>query len=155
MSNENTNNEYIIEDLSAENADEIKGGPSTQSKRTLILKSTVAGEADGETAAFNHNETVREDDEVEAQTLVDLPVDEATEAELIGGPTSVQWPYEFKNTPGNVLNHNETVSQDNEAQEATTENLTDLSVDENAQEEVKGGLLLPAVQKVREAAARI
>lgn len=87
MNNENTNNEsIIIEDLAAENANEIKGGPSTQSKRTVLLKSTVAGEeADGESATFNHNETVSEDDEAETQELADLTVDESAEAEIKGG----------------------------------------------------------------------
>ena len=47
-------------------------------------------------------------------------------------------------------NHSETVAAD----EAPTLKLTDLPVNNQQEEEVKGGLLLPAVQKVREAAAR-
>lgn len=39
-------------------------------------------------------------------------------------------------------------------EEAPTAKLHDLTVSEAAGDEVKGGLLLPAIQKVREAAAR-
>lgn len=90
MNNENTNNEsIIIEDLAAANTDEIKGGPSTQSKRTVLLKSTVAGEeGDGETTSFNHNETVSEDNdfqEAATEPLADLAVDQDSEAEIKGG----------------------------------------------------------------------
>ena len=48
-------------------------------------------------------------------------------------------------------NHNETVSEDNEA---VTENIDDLPVSDEQSSEIAGGLLVPAVQKVREAAAR-
>ncbi len=66
----------------------------------------------------------------------------------------MQWPFYTQGTPGNILNHNETVSVDNDAQQAATEPLADLAVDQDSEAEIKGGLLLPAVQKVREAAAR-
>lgn len=157
MNNENTNNEsIIIEDLTAENADEIKGGPSTQSKRNVILKSSVAGEEGDGSSSSNHNETVSEDSdeqETAAEQFADLTVDEVTATELIGGPTSLQWPFYAQNTPGNVLNHNETVSEDSDFQEATTEPLADLAVDQASEAEIKGGpggvVLLPAVQKAR------
>ncbi|MGH9802758.1 MAG: hypothetical protein ACRD82_20515 [Blastocatellia bacterium] len=94
MNNQDANNEsIIIEDLAAENAEEIKGGPTHQSKRDVILKSSVA--------------------------------DEQTD----GGNTLQGW----------SLNHNETVSEDNQALEAETQKLTDLPVAGEQVEQVKGG----------------
>jgi len=111
MHNQDTNNlSIIIEDLAAENADEIKGGPSTQSKRILILKSSVAaGQADDD------------------NTL-----------------------------QGFSLNHNETFAADEASDnEAPTLKLADLILNDEQEEEIKGGIgmLVPAVQKVREAAS--
>lgn len=106
--NQQDNNSIVIEDLAAPNADEIKGGPTAQSKRTVVLKSSV-------------NEAQDDHDSLRGLTL----------------------------------NHNETVTADEaDDNEASTNKLTDLAVSEAQSDEVIGGLLLPAVQKVREAAAR-
>ena len=98
MNNQDANNEsIIIEDLNAENTEEIKGGP----KRIFIggLSVTEAAtsmpdlEPSGDVRAGcspigNHNETVAEDNQVneaETQKLTDLTVDDDTEAEIKGG----------------------------------------------------------------------
>ena len=90
MSNQTENKQSSmtegIEDLPVENAATIKGGPSTQSKRAVVLKCDVV---DGSaTAEFNHNETVSEDNEAqndEPQELADLAVNEDAELEIKGG----------------------------------------------------------------------
>ncbi|MGE0126827.1 MAG: hypothetical protein AB7U82_01890 [Blastocatellales bacterium] len=38
------NQSVVIEDLNAQNAEEIKGGPTPKSKRDVILKTSVAGQ---------------------------------------------------------------------------------------------------------------
>lgn len=132
MQTQETNNEAImIEDLAAQNADEIKGGPTPKSKRVVVLQSSVAGgqNDDDNTLqgwSLNHNETtVSEDGEDEARTesLDDLPVAEDKADELKGGPGS----------GGVWLNHNETVAAD----ETPGASLADLAA-QNA-DEIKGG----------------
>lgn len=81
-----------IADLEALNAEEIKGGPSTNDSRAIKITASTAN-----------------------------------------------------------FNHNETVSEDSQANDAATETIDDLSVSDEQSEEITGG----AVQKVREAAARI
>lgn len=105
---------------------QIKGGPNPKSKRTVVLQSS-ANEQDG--------------------VLGDLePAGDVTG----GAPSSTcgAWRCGY--------NHNETVVNDTDDEdEAQTAKLTDLSVTEEQAEGTKGGMLLPAVQKVREAAARM
>jgi hypothetical protein len=57
---------------------------------------------------------------------------------------------------GISLNHNETAvsDEDEDDDKAAATNLADLSVSDQQSSEIAGGLLVPAVQKVREAAAR-
>ena len=128
--NTETNDQsIIIEDLSAQNADEIKGGPTPKSRRVVVLQSSVAEGQDNDDNtlqgwSLNHNETtVSEDDEDEAsaESLDDLPVAEAESEEVKGGPGGV-W-----------LNHNETVAAD-ETQGASLADLTAQNADE-----IKGG----------------
>lgn len=152
-----TNQSIVIEDLTAENAAEVKGGPSTQSKRTVVLKSSINeahSENDDNTMqgfSLNHNETVSENSDAQkAEAVNDLPINEDQEDQIKGGQ------YELTNTlisgfRSGGSNHNETVSEDNEA---VTENIDDLPVSDEQSSEIAGGLL-PAVQKVREAAARM
>lgn len=96
MNNQDTNNQsIIIEDLAAKNADGIKVGPTHQSKRDVILKSSVAngqGNSDDNTLqgwSLNHNDTFAaaeaSDNEAPATKLTDLTVCEDTEAEIKGG----------------------------------------------------------------------
>ncbi len=94
MNNQDTNNESIvIADLTAQNADEIKGGPTSQSKRTVVLQSSVAGGSDDDDMSgglsSNHNETVAADEaadnEVETARLADLVVSEEQSGEVKGG----------------------------------------------------------------------
>jgi len=107
----------------------------------------------------------------------DLAVAETEQAEIKGGPKKIfigglsaketqteladlEPSGEIKGGPGSGaggvwMNHNETVVADEANDDpAKTARFADLPVTEERQEEVKGGLLLPAVQKVREAAAR-
>ncbi|MGH9765834.1 MAG: hypothetical protein ACREAB_00235 [Blastocatellia bacterium] len=52
MNEQNTepknNQSVIIEDLDAQNAEEIKGGPTPKSSRTLLLKTTVPAATDSD-----------------------------------------------------------------------------------------------------------
>ncbi len=162
MNNQDTTNEsIIIEDLNVENAEEVKGGPTLKVKRDLVMKSSVAESGNGDNSlqgvSLNHNETVSEDN----AEIEDLAVEKAEEVK--GGPTpklkrdlvlksSVAESGNGDNSLQGVSpNHNETVSEDNEA---VTENIDDLPVSDEQSSEIAGGLLVPAVQKVREAAAR-
>ena len=97
MNKQDTHNESIVlEDWAAPNTNEIKGGPTSQSKRTVVLQSSVAGGgAEVQTitvlgAASNHNETVaadeaKDDDVAETARLTDLAVSEEQRAEVVGG----------------------------------------------------------------------
>jgi hypothetical protein len=155
MNNQTENNEAnIIEDLSAQNADEIKGGPSMQSKRIVVLKSDVAGAQDDTQPGnvLNHNETVTEDAaETNDEAVNDLPVNDEQEAAVVGGYGRVVMTDIVVTSYAPRANHNETVSVDSEAD---TQKLADLTIDGETESAIKGGLLLPAVQKVREAAAQ-
>ncbi|MDQ3009312.1 MAG: hypothetical protein M3X11_01210 [Acidobacteriota bacterium] len=96
-----TNDQSIIEDLSAQNADEIKGGPTPKSKRVIVLQSSVAeGQADEDNTlqgwSLNHNETVVADEDEEAATtapLADLEVSDEQAEQAKGGPTKRMWDY--------------------------------------------------------------
>ncbi len=103
---------------------QMKGGPNPKDKRAIALQSSPTDQD---------------------SALGDLePADDVK-----GGPGSTcgTWRCGF--------NHNETVANDAGAEvEANTAKLADLTVAEEQAEETKGGMLLPAVQKVREAAAR-
>lgn len=95
MNKPDTNNESIIEDLAAQNAEAIKGGPTPKSKRTLVLQSSVeGGAAEVQTiiitgSASNHNETVVvdevEEDAAATARLTDLEVNEEQSGEVVGG----------------------------------------------------------------------
>jgi hypothetical protein len=89
MQNETTNLENEINDLEMNNAEDIKGGPSTQSKRDVILKSSVVGGQDDDDTlrgfTLNHNETVSEENEADTQKLVDLTMDDEIESAIKGG----------------------------------------------------------------------
>ena len=84
MNNENINNEsIIIEDLTAENADEIKGGP-----KKIFIGGLSVEETTPTFPTSNHNETVIEDNDFQeavTEPLVDLTVDHDAEAEIKGG----------------------------------------------------------------------
>lgn len=95
MNQPTADNQSIIEDLAAQNAAEIKGGPNPKNKRTLVLQSSVeGGVAEVQTititgSASNHNETVAadeaEDDAAETARLTDLAVNAAQSDEVKGG----------------------------------------------------------------------
>lgn len=63
MHNQDTNNESItLEDLRAQNADEVKGGPNPKVKRTIVLQSSATGEPSnniwiGEPLSIEHGGT--------------------------------------------------------------------------------------------------
>jgi hypothetical protein len=95
MNNQDINNPSItLEDLSAQHADVIKGGPNLKSKRTVVLLSS-ATEAETEQqlvtilgSASNHNETIVAD-EVQQAELSDL---EAPNAAAVKGGTKLPPP---------------------------------------------------------------
>ena len=99
----------IIEDLSAQNADEIKGGPTPKSKRVVVLQSSVADSA--------------------TSGLTDLE----PQGDIVGGLKGA--PQTCVNNTDSIIcsNHNETVAAD-ETQGAS---LADLAA-QNA-DEIKGG----------------
>jgi len=149
------NESIIIEDLAAKNAEEVKGGPTPKIKRDLVLKSSVAESGNGDNSlqgvSLNHNETVVSDEaeeDVDSAYLADLTTTEKDEEQIKGGNYSCPaWRCGF--------NHNETVANDaDDNDEAEATNLADLPVSDQQSSEIAGGLLVPAVQKVREAAAR-
>lgn len=103
MNNQETNTQTVaIEDLAAQNANEIKGGPNPKSKRTVVLQSS-ATEAQTEVQrvtstglANNHNEAVVADEDEEAETiasLADLEISTAQVEQTKGGPTKRVWDY--------------------------------------------------------------
>jgi len=126
---------------------EIKGGPSTSDSR--IIKIT------------NHNETLISDEagELTAETLmVDLNVNNEL-ADKVSAGSDVIVTREDKDRRGKTIdksspilmdNHNETIAEDKEDEASALE---DLPVSDQQSEGVAGGL--PAVQKVRDAAARM
>jgi hypothetical protein len=86
---EASNHSSSIEDLNAPDPEAIKGGLSTQIKRIVILKSSVnqAETAEDEPVrgfTLNHNETLAEEEDVEAEVIDDLPVEE--DEQVKGGP---------------------------------------------------------------------
>jgi hypothetical protein len=125
----------------------------------VILKSSVnqAETAEDEPVrgfTLNHNETLAEEEDVEAEVIDDLPVEE--DEQVKGGPGG--W-----GTGGVLLNHNETTVEDEPADEPSSP-LADLPVTSGQEAQVAGGghlghvkvidgtraeLLLPVVQKVR------
>lgn len=120
MKQENTNNQPVmIEDLSAQNTEEIKGGP----KRIFIGGLSVTESAT-------------------SLQIEDLQVSDTQSSQIAGGLPAVQ---ACREAAGN---HNETVSEDSEAhaEEAATEKFADLTVDESTEAEIKGGPLLTSVQ---------
>ena len=151
-----------LEDLDAQNDSELKGGPKkifigglsvTGSAESLsdlepsgdVAGGLVASARDANLFSFqNHNETVSEDSEAEAapEQLEDLAVSDEQSAQIAGGLPAVQ---ACREAAGN---HNETVSEDSEtqAEEAVTEKLADLSVDESTEAEIKGGPFITSVQ---------
>ena len=113
QNNLGTNDQSIIsEDLAAQNADEIKGGPTPKSKRFVTLESSVAGSATSgltdlepqgdivgglkgapqtcvnntSSISCNHNETVAAD-ETQGASLADLAAQNADE--IKGGPKRI------------------------------------------------------------------
>lgn len=120
INNSNLNDLIVADDQQAQ----IKGGPTSQSKRTVVLQSGVT-----------------EQDSV----LGDLEPAGDVKGGAGSSSTCGAWRCGF--------NHNETVVSDTDDEdEATTAKLADLPVTEEQAEETKGGIigmLLPAIQKVR------
>ena len=136
-----------------EDEEQVKGGPT--------------GVGGGGGVYLNHNETIEADTDETPVGLTDLEPNvevtagqgssavvslgklgrvETHDSPIPGGATLDGW----------SLNHNETVAVEaQEEDEATTARLADLPVSAEQADATKGGLLLPAVQKVREAAARM
>jgi hypothetical protein len=84
MNKQDANNQsIIIEDLTAANTDEIKGGP-----KKIFIGGLSVEETAPTLPTSNHNETVSEDNDLQEATtepLADLNVDQDTEAEIKGG----------------------------------------------------------------------
>ncbi|MBS1788172.1 MAG: hypothetical protein JST85_10640 [Acidobacteria bacterium] len=145
MNEQNTDNQHaIIEDLTVDEATEteVKGGP-------VVMEDVLISSYQHSSHASNHNEAVSEDQEAEAATerLEDLPVNKEQSLEVAGGCNPIL------SSCGVGGNHNETLAEDQSAQNAEPLPLTDLPPDEASEAEIVGGMLLPAVQKVREASA--
>lgn len=78
--NAQSNQTSPIADLEALNAEEIKGGPSSNDSRAIKITAS--------TANFNHNETVSEDSEANdaaTETIDDLSVSDEQSEEIAGG----------------------------------------------------------------------
>jgi hypothetical protein len=109
-----------------------------------------------------------QDTNIESSVLADLSTQNADA--IKGGPnhknkrtivlqssaTGVEGEVQQVTILGSASNHNEISAADEvEEDAAETGRLTDLTISEAQSDEIKGGMLLPAVQKVREAAARM
>ena len=137
-------NETTINDLNVNETveAEIKGGPKRIFIGGLSVTETalpdlepegnvMGGRTEGAGSGgphLNHNETVEEDEQVEAETLNDLAVE--NDAQVKGGTGG------YGSGGGVLLNHNETTAED---EEAKTEALDNLPANDGREEKIKGG----------------